>query len=95
MKPDFDWQNYSIKRSIISFPNKRYLINFDEVYKLIGTEDKIEYFLQGHGVKIYVTNEGGSKMFLIITQADSYGLRIRSWRYKIVIRHHVNRRIPP
>jgi hypothetical protein len=53
MKPDSNWQNYRIKRSTFSFPNKRYLINFDEVYKFIGTEDKIEYFLQGHGVKIY------------------------------------------
>jgi len=77
MKPDFDWQNYSIKRSIFSFPNKRYLINFDEVYKLIGKEDKIKYFLKEHGVKIYATNEGGIKMFLIITQVESYELRIR------------------
>jgi clan AA aspartic protease len=65
MKPDFDWSTNSLKRSIISFPNKRYSIKFDEIYKVIGSDDKIQYFSE-QGVKIHVTNEGGNKMFLII-----------------------------
>ena len=66
MKPDFDWYNYSLKRSIHSFPNKRYHINFGEIYKVIGLDDKVEYFSEEHDVKIHVTNEGGSKMLLIV-----------------------------
>jgi clan AA aspartic protease len=66
MKPDFDWDKRSLKRSILSFPSKRYYINFDEIFKVIGSDDKIKYFDQEHGVKINVTNEGGSKMLRII-----------------------------
>jgi predicted aspartyl protease len=65
MRPDFDWSTNSLKRSIYSFPNKRYSIKFDEIYKVIGSDDKIQYFAE-QGVKVLVTNEGGSKMFLII-----------------------------
>jgi predicted aspartyl protease len=66
MRPDFDWEKNSLKRSILSFPSKRYYINFDDIYKVIGSDDKIKYFDKEHGVKINVTNEGGSKMLLII-----------------------------
>jgi len=66
MKPDFDWHNNSLKCSILSFPSKRYYINFNDICKLIGPEDKIDYFSKEHDVKIQVTNEGGSKMLLIV-----------------------------
>jgi hypothetical protein len=58
MKPDFDWYNSTLRRSIHSFPSRRYYINFDEIYKVIGSDDKIEYFAKEHGVKIHVTNQG-------------------------------------
>jgi hypothetical protein len=66
MKPDFDWHNNSLKRSILSFPSKRYYIDFDDIRKVIGSEDKINYFSKEHDVKIQLTNEGGSKMLLIV-----------------------------
>jgi hypothetical protein len=66
MRPDFDWSNNSIKRSTLSYAQKWYHINFNEIDKVIGSDDKIEYFAKEHNVKIYVTNEGGSKMILII-----------------------------
>jgi predicted aspartyl protease len=66
MRPDFDWGKNSLQPSIFSFPNKKYSIKFDEIYKVIGSDDKIQYFAKEHGVKIQVTNEGSSKMFLII-----------------------------
>jgi hypothetical protein len=64
--PDFDWVNNSLKLSVFSFPQKRYHINFNEIDKVIGSDDKIEYFATEHQVKLQMTNEGGSKMVLII-----------------------------
>ena len=48
------------------FPHRRFHINFNEVEKVIGSTDKIEYFEKEHNVKIQVTNEGGARMVLII-----------------------------
>ncbi|CAF0919219.1 unnamed protein product [Didymodactylos carnosus] len=64
--PDFDRIKNSLKSSIYSFPHKQYHINFNEIDKIIGSDDKIEYFAKEHNVKIHITNEGGSKMVLII-----------------------------
>ncbi|CAF3468846.1 unnamed protein product [Rotaria socialis] len=67
MKPDFNWRKSSLKRSILSFPSKRYYIDCNDINKVIGAEDKIEYFDREHDVKICITNEGGSKVWLIIS----------------------------
>jgi hypothetical protein len=66
MKPAFDWFNNSLKRSILTYSQKRYHINFIELDKLIGSENKIEYYRKEHNVKIHATNKGSSKMLLII-----------------------------
>jgi hypothetical protein len=66
MKPYFHWNKSSLKRGILSYTHKRYRINFNKIEKVIGSDDKVEYFAKEHGVKIHVTNEGGSKMLLII-----------------------------
>jgi len=66
MKPDFHWNKSSLKHGILSYTHKRYRINFNKIEKVIGSDDAVEYFAKEHGVKIHVTNEGGSKMLLII-----------------------------
>jgi clan AA aspartic protease len=65
-RPEFDWPNNSLKLSVFSFPQKRYHINFNEIDKVIGSDDKIEYFAKEHQVTLQMKNEGGSKMVLII-----------------------------
>ncbi len=56
----------SLKRSIFSSIHKRYYISFNDIEKVVGSDDKIEYFEKEFGVKIYPTNENGSKMILTI-----------------------------
>jgi len=66
MKPDIDWFTRSLKRSIFTLPFKRYQINFNDIEKVIGSDDKIDYFTKDHNVKIHLTNALGSKMLLTI-----------------------------
>ena len=37
MKPDFDWQNASLKRSIFSTPHKRYYIALIDIEQAIDS----------------------------------------------------------
>ncbi|CAF1323738.1 unnamed protein product [Adineta ricciae] len=65
-KPDFDWSNNTLRRSILSFPYKRFYINLNEIEKVIG-DDNIKRFSDEYNVQIYLTNEGGSKMILTLS----------------------------
>jgi hypothetical protein len=66
MKPDIDWFTRSLKRSIFTLPFKRYQINFNDIEKVIGTDEKIDYFTKDHNIKIHLTKEFGNKMLLTI-----------------------------
>lgn len=66
MKSEFDWKNTSLKRGISAYPNKRFIIDPSDISKVIGSPEKIEYFLAEHNVRIHVSNEYGSQMILTI-----------------------------
>lgn len=66
MKPDFDWKNMSLKRGIDAYPNKKFIIDASDIPKVIGSKEKIEYFLAEHNVRIHISNEYGSQMILTI-----------------------------
>ena len=55
-----------LRRSILSFPYKRFYINLNEIEKVIG-DDNIKRFSDEYNVQIYLTNEGGSKMILTLS----------------------------
>ena len=67
-KPDFNWEHTDtiLTRSIPSYPHKRYAIHFKDIEIVISDEQKIEYFRRTHGVKSFISNEGDSKMILVI-----------------------------
>ena len=66
MKPDFDCERKTVIPGLSSYPKKRFAINFDDQAKVVGSEEKIDYFRKEHGVRIDVRNEGGSQMILTI-----------------------------